>query len=114
MCLWVLGYDTIYAVQDMKDDEVSGVKSSALALKGRIAACKALYLVAIGLISTAIYAHFEGWSFALLGCFVMALHLMHQTRLIDEEDLKMALVLFKSNRKRGLLLTAGLLATHIL
>ena len=112
---WVIGYDTIYAVQDMKDDEVSGVKSSALALKGRIAtSVRRFYLVAIGLISTAIYAHFEGWSVALLGCFVMALHLMHQTRQIDEDDPKKALVLFKSNRNAGLLLTAGLLAMHIL
>ena len=34
---WVIGYDTIYAIQDMKDDEISGVKSSALAMKSNIA-----------------------------------------------------------------------------
>ena len=29
---WVIGYDTIYAVQDLKDDRLTGVGSSALAL----------------------------------------------------------------------------------
>ena len=29
---WVIGYDTIYAIQDLKDDRLTGVKSSALAL----------------------------------------------------------------------------------
>ena len=31
---WTLGYDTIYAVQDMEDDALAGVKSSALRLGG--------------------------------------------------------------------------------
>ncbi len=26
---WVIGYDTIYAVQDIEDDEIAGIKSSA-------------------------------------------------------------------------------------
>ena len=29
---WVIGYDTIYAIQDMADDKITGVKSSALTL----------------------------------------------------------------------------------
>ena len=26
---WVVGYDTIYALQDIEDDEIAGIKSSA-------------------------------------------------------------------------------------
>ncbi len=33
---WTLGYDTIYACQDMEDDAMVGVKSSARALGGNI------------------------------------------------------------------------------
>ncbi len=44
---WVIGYDTIYAVQDIEDDEIAGIKSSArffgtrvrLAVAGCFLAC---------------------------------------------------------------------------
>ena len=33
---WTLGYDTIYGVQDISDDEVIGVKSTAIKFKNNI------------------------------------------------------------------------------
>jgi 4-hydroxybenzoate polyprenyltransferase len=33
---WTLGYDTIYGVQDMKDDEIIGVKSASIKFKKNI------------------------------------------------------------------------------
>src|SRR5580692_4707989 len=47
---WTLGYDTIYAIQDLEDDALAGVKSSARRL-GPAAprAVLAFYLIAIGL-----------------------------------------------------------------
>ena len=33
---WTLGYDTIYGVQDIADDEIIGVKSTAIKFKGNI------------------------------------------------------------------------------
>lgn len=45
--MWTLGYDTLYAVQDMRDDARAGVKSSALALGDRVPSFVAgCYLVA--------------------------------------------------------------------
>ena len=32
---WVIGYDTLYAIQDIEDDELVGVKSSARAMGDR-------------------------------------------------------------------------------
>ena len=34
---WVIGYDTIYALQDIEDDMLVGVKSSARAMGGQVA-----------------------------------------------------------------------------
>ena len=33
---WTLGYDTIYGVQDMVDDEIIGIKSTAIKFKRNI------------------------------------------------------------------------------
>ena len=30
MCFWTLGYDTVYAYQDVKDDIAQGIKSTAV------------------------------------------------------------------------------------
>ena len=46
---WVIGYDTLYAIQDIEDDALVGVKSSARALGGRaqlgVGICYAVALV---------------------------------------------------------------------
>ncbi len=108
---WVVGYDTIYAIQDMKDDALTGVKSSALALKGRIAfAIKRIYAFGLMIITTALYITFGTWGIWTIGIILMGLHLYRQTSLIDEDNPQMALMLFKSNRDAGLFLSAGLLA----
>ena len=106
---WVIGYDTIYAIQDMKDDEISGVKSSALAMKSHIAkGVRIFYSLAIILIALGLYLHI-GVSYWIIGLLLMAAHLFWQTSCIDEEAPQMALILFKSNRDAGLLLSAALL-----
>ena len=108
--LWVVGYDTIYAIQDMTDDAITGVKSSALALQGRIAfAVKWLYAGALLLVTLALFQHFGYWGIWSFGIVAMGLHLYRQTSLIDEQDPKMALMLFQSNRDAGLFLTIALL-----
>lgn len=112
---WVIGYDTIYAIQDMADDEKTGVKSSARALKGRIGrAVKFIYLISIMILSTALFWHFGSWSYWTAGMIMMALHLLHQANQIDENDPRLALRLFKSNRNAGLWLVAGLLLQKLL
>ena len=107
---WVFGYDTIYAVQDMKDDRIVGVKSSALGL-GRYLrhGVTMAYLLAVLLIGAG------GWLMMDVGVWMaglatMAFHLVWQTRRLDANDPAGALTLFKSNRDAGLLLTAGMVA----
>ncbi len=101
---WVIGYDTIYALQDKEDDALVGVRSSALAL-GRharlgVALC---YLVALALWAAALRSVRIEW-FALLALLPMALHLIWQVATLKVEDGADALVKFRSNRFAGLLM----------
>lgn len=110
---WVIGYDTIYAIQDMADDVKIGVKSSALAMKGKIAkGVLRFYFLAVLAFYIGFYLQF-GLSFWAAGWCAMAAHLVWQVVRIQEDDPRQALRLFKSNRDAGLLLCAGLLVQLI-
>ena len=104
---WVVGYDTLYAIQDVEDDALVGVKSSARALGDRarlgVAICYALALAGW---SAAIWA-VRPQPLALLALLPAALHLAWQVSRADPADGALALELFRSNRFTGLLLFVG-------
>jgi 4-hydroxybenzoate polyprenyltransferase len=109
---WTLGYDTIYAVQDLEDDALAGVKSSARRLGADAPRGVAVfYLVAIALAFAAAAAGGVGPVFLLLAA-AFAAHLMIQARRLRIDDPAGALRLFKSNRDAGLILFAALVAGH--
>jgi 4-hydroxybenzoate polyprenyltransferase len=101
---WVIGYDTIYALQDKEDDALVGVKSSALALGPRarlgVAIC---YVLALALWVAAMRSvRPEGLAIAALA--PVALHLFWQAATLRQEDGADALAKFRSNRFAGFLL----------
>jgi len=104
---WVIGYDTIYALQDREDDALAGVRSSALAL-GRharlgVALC---YLLALALWAVAFHL-VRRESFALLALAPIAIHLAWQAAALKPADGADALAKFRSNRIAGLLMFAA-------
>ena len=107
---WVIGYDTLYAIQDIEDDELVGVKSSARALGGRarlgVGICYALALLGW---AAAIWSVRPDWV-ALLALLPATVHLASQVARADPKDGRGALALFRSNRFTGLLLLLGFLA----
>ncbi len=105
---WTVGYDTIYALQDIDDDEMAGIKSSARLFGPRVrigvAACYGLtVLLALGALALA-----GAGGPGFLGLLAFAAHLAWQVTRIDAADGAGALRLFRSNRDAGLLLFAGL------
>ena len=110
---WVIGYDTLYAIQDIEDDALVGVKSSARALGGRarlgIAIC---YMLALAGWSTAIWS-VRPDPLALAALLPAAVHLARQVAKADPNDGAGALALFRSNRFTGLLLFLGFLAVGL-
>ena len=111
---WVVGYDTIYAIQDMADDKITGVKSSALTLGQYLQIGVALsYGMAAGCWSIGFYS-LSGPGFWITGMALAISHLGWQAMQIETDNPHKALRLFKSNRDTGLLLTAGFLIDHLI
>lgn len=104
---WVIGYDTIYALQDREDDALVGIKSSALRLGGQVKGGVALfYALAIALWATAIW-QIRPQALALLALLPMAFHLLWQVVTLKSDDGTDALAKFRSNRFAGLLMALG-------
>lgn len=110
---WVVGYDTLYAIQDKEDDALVGVRSSARRLGRNAALGVALfYLLALAGWGIAIWL-VRPEPLALLALVPAALHLGGQVLRADPDDGDKALALFRSNRFTGLLLALGFAAVGL-
>jgi 4-hydroxybenzoate polyprenyltransferase len=110
---WVIGYDTLYAIQDIEDDALVGVKSSARRLGDQAPLGIAIfYLVALLLWGSAIWSVRPDWV-ALLALLPAAVHLANQALRADPRDGELALELFRSNRTCGFLVFLGMLAVGL-
>ena len=105
--LWVIGYDTIYALQDREDDALVGIRSSALRLGGHVTGGVALfYAGAVALWALAFWLYRADW-IALLALLPAAAHLAWQVATLDAEDPANPLDRFRSNRWTGALVAAA-------
>jgi 4-hydroxybenzoate polyprenyltransferase len=110
---WVVGYDTLYAIQDIEDDALVGVKSSARRLGTKAPVGVAIfYLLALILWAAAIWTVRPDW-LALLTLLPAALHLANQALRADPSDGALALELFRSNRSCGLLVGLAMLVVGL-
>jgi 4-hydroxybenzoate polyprenyltransferase len=102
--LWVIGYDTIYALQDIEDDALAGVKSSARALGGHARIGVAGFYAGALLLWGAAFWTMRPQVLALAALLPMALHLGWQVAALRPADAADALAKFRSNRFAGLLM----------
>jgi len=110
---WVVGYDTLYAIQDIEDDALVGVKSSARRL-GRHAALGVGLFYALALAGWGVAIHLvDARPLALLALLPAALHLGWQVVRADPADPAGALALFRSNRTCGLLVFLAMLSVGL-
>ena len=106
--LWTIGYDTIYALQDIEDDKIMGVRSTARLFGARAREMVGLLYAGAALFWIAAFAVAGiGW-IAWLGLALTATHLAWQVATVRLDDEALALRVFKSNRNAGLILFAGL------
>lgn len=114
--VWTIGYDTIYAVQDARDDPAAGIKSTARLFGRRIkSAVGLIYVASVVLLEAAVLAAGAGANpGAQAGVLGFALHLAWQIRRLDADDPAGALLLFRSNRDSGLIVCAGLALAALL
>jgi len=110
---WVIGYDTLYAIQDVEDDALIGVKSSARRLGDRAPLGIAVfYATALVFWGAAIWTVRPDW-LALATLIPAALHLANQALRSDAANGELALKLFRSNRSCGLLVLLAMLVVGL-
>jgi 4-hydroxybenzoate polyprenyltransferase len=104
---WVIGYDTIYALQDREDDAMVGIRSSALAMGARVqAGIAGFYAAAVALWGLAFWLYRPD-PLALLTLVPVAGHLAWQVGTIDADDPANPLARFRANRWAGALMAAA-------
>ena len=112
---WTLGYDTIYGYQDIKDDEIIGLKSTSIKFKGSakkfIVICYAFLLLL--LISGGTYMKLNNIYYLLT--LIPFWHLFfYQIRIFDQNNPESCLSAFKSNNFFGLIIFLNILIIKIL
>ena len=101
---WVIGYDTIYALQDREDDALVGIRSSALRLGENVHfGVFVFYLVALASWAAAFWMLRPQW-LGLVALVPVALHLLWQVITLESADGDDALAKFRSNRLAGFLM----------
>ncbi len=105
---WTLGYDTIYALQDLEDDAMVGVKSTARRLGKDVKRGVAIFN-ALAVLSAVLAGIAAGlWLPFFVAISIYAGHLAWQVRMLKPDDGALALRLFRSNREAGLILLAAI------
>ncbi|MBO9621452.1 MAG: 4-hydroxybenzoate octaprenyltransferase [Sphingomonas sp.] len=104
---WVIGYDTIYALQDVEDDALVGVRSSARRLGRQVRPGVAGFYALALLLWGAAFWQLRPDVLALAALLPMALHLGWQVLTMAPADGANALRRFRSNRNAGLLMFAA-------
>ena len=100
---WVIGYDTIYAMQDREDDALVGIRSSALRLGSNVRpGVTVFYLLALAGWAMAIWS-VRPQGQALVALLPVAVHLGLQVATL-KADGSNSLAHFRSNRMAGLLM----------
>ena len=107
---WTLGYDTIYGYQDIKDDEIIGVKSTSIKFKNNpkkfILLCYLIFLNSLILVG--LFMSFKIFYFLFLLLPFLQLFLF-QVKKLEINNPNDCLIKFKSNNYLGFFVFINLL-----
>tara|TARA_A100001388_G_C28742458_1_gene487611 strand:+ start:25 stop:888 length:864 start_codon:yes stop_codon:yes gene_type:complete len=108
---WTLGYDTIYGFQDLKDDEIIGLKSTSIKFKKRpnalLISCYLIFFTSLIIIAN--YMNFNNLSLVIF--IIILIHMFYfQIRKLNINDEENCLKIFKSNNMLGLIVFSALIA----
>jgi len=112
---WTLGFDTIYGYQDIKDDEIIGIKSTSIKFKKNpylfLFVC---YLIFISLlIIVSIFMNFS-YLFYIFGIIILVHLFYFQLYKLNFKKPESCFLIFKSNNFLGLLILINLLIGRII
>ena len=100
---WPLGYDTIYGLQDIHDDEIIGIKSTSIKFKNNpkvfVASCYCLCVLFILIM----FFMMEINKYILFFCIHIVNSLFYQIKMFNIQNAKSFLAAFKFNNFSGFL-----------
>ena len=100
---WTLGYDTIYGLQDIHDDEIVGVKSTSIKFKNNVkifvGTCYSLCVLCILILG--LLMEIDKYLLALSTFFILSL--IYQIKIFKTDSPTSCLFSFKINNLTGLL-----------
>ena len=107
---WTLGYDTIYGYQDIKDDEIIGLKSTSIKFKNNpytfLYLCYSIFIIT--LITTGYLMSLNNFYFIFLT--IVSFQMFYfQLKKLDIRDPHICLKTFKSNNFLGMLIFVGII-----
>ena len=108
---WTLGYDTIYGYQDIKDDEIIGVKSTSIKFKNNpksfLILCYSIFFVLLILVG--VLMQFSNIFYLTLA--ITFLHLFfYQIKFLNTKIPENCMKIFKSNNVLGLIVFLNIIA----
>tara|TARA_B100002052_G_scaffold293797_1_gene317514 strand:- start:316 stop:1179 length:864 start_codon:yes stop_codon:yes gene_type:complete len=111
---WTLGYDTIYGFQDIKDDEIIGVKSTSIKFKYNaklfLSFCYSIFILCLLIVGNYMNLNYLFFVFLIFPI----LHLIFvQINKFDKLDSNICLKIFKSNNLFGFIVFLNLLLGKI-
>ncbi len=111
---WTLGYDTIYGYQDIKDDEIIGLKSTSIKFKNNphkfLIICYSVFL--LNLLITGFFMELNNL-FYITFVFIFLQMIYSQLKKLDINNSLSCLTTFKSNNLLGLLVLFSLIIGKI-
>ena len=107
---WTLGYDTIYGYQDIKDDEIIGLKSTSIKFKSKphlfLKLCFAFFLISLFMVGFIMQLS----KFYYLILIIVGFHVFYlQIHKLVIENSKNCLEIFKSNNLLGFTILISLI-----
>ena len=112
---WTLGYDTIYGYQDIKDDEIIGVKSTSIKFKNNpkkfILICYLTFIASLILIGVLMKFNLFYFLFLIIPIFQL---IFFQIYKLNVNEPMSCLAKFKSNNFIGLIVFVNLLIGKII
>ena len=110
---WIIGYDTIYGCQDKNEDEVLGIKNSAVSAQKFLSV-----FVGSSYFITFLLLLFSGYLLNtnyiwFIGVFLCGFHYVSQVVKLKNLENNNPLKIFKSNVTPGLILTASALSSYL-
>ena len=112
---WTLGYDTIYGYQDIKDDEIIGVKSTSIKFKNNpkkfILVCYLTFIVSLIFVGTLMKFNSIYFFFLIIPISQLIFFQIYKLNIIDSNS---CLAKFKSNNLLGFIIFINLLIGKII